>query len=269
VDAPILSYVGLWNANAIANFTATSETQWIEEASASEDGTMIAAGGSTPGIEQANAELVDFNLHAMGYIEQHFGVMMPTGTPSFFLDPTGALLYKAGTNDFFDGVAFPGGRIEIDDTHTYEPAASISLADPFVTSYTPLTDHMLTADPTGRYVFGVTQTGITILELYSVPLSIGNVRPAFVQPQAGQTLTIRGTGFVPGASVSVAGAKVAANYVDPNTLTISTPELNLGWADVAVTLPSGASYSAAALLQVISRRPHEPPGPPYRPHRPQ
>jgi hypothetical protein len=253
-DGLIWSYVGLWNANSSSNATPSAETQWIEETSISGDGTVIAAGGSTPGIEEMYPELVDSDLHAIGLIKQHFDVQLPVGTPSFFLHPSGALLYKAGTNDI-GGTSFPGSTVEIDDTHLYQPAASVVFPEPFVTSYTPFTQRMLAIDSTGRYIFGVTQSGITIMQLNSVPLSIGNIQPAFIQPLAGQTVTIRGSGFAPGATVTIGGSEAAANYVDANTLSVEAPAISSGWADVTVKLASGDSYTAPGLLQVIGTQP--------------
>jgi hypothetical protein len=238
----IWSFVGLWDANSSSNVAPSGETQWIEEASANEDGTVIAAGGSTPGIQDAYPEIIDSNLNAIGYIYQHFDMAMPTGTPSFFLHPSGALLYKAGIFQISGYVN--GGLVEIDDLHQFQPAATISFPEPFQTSYNPLTDHMLTIDPTGAYLFGVTKSGITMMVLNAVPLSIGNVQPAFVQPQGGQTITLRGSGFQSGATVSIGGTQATTNYVDGNTLSVQVPALPSGWLDVTVTLPSGANYTA-------------------------
>ncbi|MHB1023624.1 MAG: IPT/TIG domain-containing protein [Acidobacteriaceae bacterium] len=252
------SSVGLWNASSSENPAPNVESQSLVEASANEDGTLIATGGSTPGTQDSYPEILSFKPdtegYSEGYIEQHFDVSMPIGTPSFFLDPTGALLYKAGSSTLA-GTSSTGSTVEIDDMHTYQPAASIVFPEPFITSYSPYADHMLTADPTGRYFFGVTQSGITMMELDSVPLSIGNVQPNFVQPQAGQTLTIRGTGFISGATVTVGGKQVAATYIDPNTLTIDTPALDTGWSDVTVSMPDGSSYTASGLLHVIGAQP--------------
>lgn len=253
-DGLISSFAGLWNADSSSNFAPSAETQWIEEASANEDGTVIAAGGSTPGFADINPEIVDFSLHPVGSIDQHFDVYMPTGTPSFFLHPSGALLYKAGTNTI-GGPGFPGSTVEIDDMHALRPAASVAFPEAFATSYTPPTDHMLASDPTGKYLFGVTQSGITMMTLNTVPLSIGNVQPVFIQPEAGQTVTVRGSGFQPGATVSIGGIQTDTTYVDPDTLTAQTPALTAGWQDVMVALPDGASYTAPALLQVLGSQP--------------
>jgi hypothetical protein len=43
--------------------------------------------------------------------------------------------------------------------------------------------------------------------------------------------------------------------VDENTLTVQAPPLAPGWSDVTVTLPSGATYTTPALLQITGSQP--------------
>ncbi|MGD0632546.1 MAG: IPT/TIG domain-containing protein, partial [Terracidiphilus sp.] len=90
-----------------------------------------------------------------------------------------------------------------------------------------------------------------VMTLNTIPLSIGNLQPNSVTPQGGQTMTIRGSGFQTGTTVSIGGTQISATFVDGNTLTVITPSTSPGWADVAVTLPAGTSYTAPGLLQVI------------------
>ena len=250
-DGLLLSFVGVYSADSSTNVAPQNTglwSDWIEEASADEDGTVIAAGGSTPGIQVSYPQFLDFDQYALGVLYNHFDVSMPVGTPSFFFHPTGALFYKAGSSDV-------GASVEIDDVHAAQPAATVTFPEPFIGSYTPVIDHMLTTDPTGRFLFGVTQSGITIMELNTVPLSIGNLQPGFVAPQQGQTVTIRGSGFASGAQILIGGSSTSTTYVDENTLTVTTPSLSTGWPDITVTLPGGASYTATGLLQVLGTQP--------------
>ncbi|MGB8493377.1 MAG: IPT/TIG domain-containing protein [Candidatus Acidiferrum sp.] len=247
-DGLIWSTIGLWDASTSTFLSSMNETEWIVEASANEDGTVIAAGGSTPGIADSNAEIADFNLNTVGFIMQHFDSAMPTGTPSFFLHPSGALLYKAGSSAV-------GGSVEIDDVNQWQSTANITFPEPFVTSYSPFTDHMLTTDNTGRYLFGVTNSGITMMVLDTVPLSIGNVQPPFGQPAGGQTVTIRGSGFESGAVVSLGGVQSATTFVDENTLTVVVPALPSGWQDVAAANSNGDSYTARGIFQILATQP--------------
>ncbi len=244
----ISSTVSLWDAVTSEYLPSRNETQWVVEASANEDGTVIAAGGSTPGIGDSNAEIDDFNVNTTGFIMQHFDAAMPTGTPSFFLHPSGALLYKAG-------MSAVGGSVEIDDVNQWQATATITFPEPFVTSYSPFTDHMLTTDNTGRYLFGVTTSGITMMVLDTIPLSVGNVQPPFVQSTGGTTVTIRGSGFESGAVASFSGIRAGTTFVDENTLTAVLPALSAGWQDVTVANSDGDTYTAKAALQVLAPQP--------------
>src|SRR4029077_1594129 len=168
----------------------------------------------------------------------------PTGTPSFILHPSGALLYKAG-------VSAVGGSVQIDDVHQWHTAAIITFPEPFITSYTPLTDHMLTIDATGRYLFGVTKSGITMMVLNTLPLSIGNTQPSFGPPAGGETIIIRGSGIQSGAVASFAGTRAPTAFLDENTLSAVVPALPAGWQDITVTNPNGASYTWSGGFQVL------------------
>jgi hypothetical protein len=241
----ISGQAGLWNA-ATSQYTASSnEIGWPVEADANQDGTIIANGGSTPGLQDSYPEFVDFDLNSLGFLEQHFDVGMPTGTPSLFFHPSGALLYKAG-------LSAVGGSVEIDDVHQWQPTTTVTFPEAFVTSYSPATDRMLAIDNTGAYLFGVTNSGITMMVMNTVPLSIGNLQPPFGSPSGGETITIRGSGFQTGAQVTLGGVQTASTYVDQNTLTATVPALPAGWQDVSVTNTNGMSYSAPGLFQVVA-----------------
>lgn len=257
----IWTQIGLWDAATSEYLGPTSlrslndQTQWIVEAAANEDGTVIAAGGSTPGILDEYPEIVDFGLNSMGLIEEHFDTPMPIGTPSFFLHPSGAVLYKAGEVLLTAGITPFGGSVEVDDVHQFQRTATIAFPEAFITSYSPYTDHMLTTDPTGRYFFGVTQSGITMMVLNTIPLSIGNLQPPFGQPGGGQTITIRGTGFQAGATASFGGIQATTTFVDEDTLTAVVPALTSGWEDVTVTNTNGTSYTSPGMFQVLGVQP--------------
>ena len=247
--------IALWD-DAASQYTSSRDlTQWIEEAAANEDGTVIIAGGSTPGILDLYPEIVDFSLNTLGLFENHFDMSMPVGTPSFFLHPSGSLLYKAGYVLLSGGITPFGGLVEIDDVHQFQPAGTIVFPEAFITSYSPYINHMLTTDNTGRYVFGVTQSGIAMMALNTIPLSIGNLQPAFGPPAGGQTVTIRGSGFESGAVASFGGSHVATTFVDEDTLTASVPALSSGWRDVTITNTNGNSYTSPGAFEVIGTNP--------------
>lgn len=248
IDGLISGRAGLWDASTSQYTASSNEIGWPVEGDANQDGTIIGNGGSTPGIQDNYPEFVDFDLNSMGFLEQHLDVGMPTGTPSFFFHPSGALLYKAG-------ITAVGGSVEIDDVHQLQPAATITFPEPFVTSYSPATDRMLAIDNTGTYLFGVTNSGITMMMLNALPLSIGHLQPSFGSPSGGGTITIRGSGFQSGATITFGGVQAATTYVDQNTLTAVLPALPAGWQDVSVTNTNGTSYNAPGIFQVLGGQP--------------
>lgn len=249
-DGLVSNCVSLWDDATSQYIYSRDLTQDFEEAAANEDGTDIVVGGSTPGIGDSYPEIVDSNLNTMGLIKNHFDAPLPTGTPSFYLHPSGALLYKAGSfmvsgpNPFAD-------LVEIDDIHQYQPAGIIVFPEPFLTSYAPFTNHYLTSDNTGRYFFGVTQSGISMIELSTLPLSIGNVQPSFGQPSGGENVTIRGSGFEVGAQATIGGAQAQTTFIDEDTLSVIMPALASGYQDVTITNSGGGSYTLPVGFQVI------------------
>ncbi|HVN81073.1 MAG TPA: IPT/TIG domain-containing protein, partial [Terriglobia bacterium] len=247
IDEPISSRVAMWNASTSVYTSSANETAGIIEATANEDGTIIVTGGSNAGGSE-NPEIVDFNLNSMGFINQHFDISMPIEAPTLTLHPSGALLYQGGTGA-------EGGSVEIDDVHQLCSIARIVFPEPFVSYFAPLTDHVLATDDTGRYFFGVTKSGITMMVLDTLPLSIGNIQPSFGQPAGGQTATIRGSGFQSGAVVTIGGSQISTTFVDENTLTVQLPALSSGWQDVIVKNSNGDSYTAPGLFQVLPVQP--------------
>jgi hypothetical protein len=236
--------LGLWNASS-ASYLLSNSPLGGGEYAANEDGTVIAVEGT--GLTTPYTAIIDFNLFLIGLIEQHFDLPVNATFPAFSLHPSGALLNSASEGPV-------SGSIEIDDLHQYQMAVNIVLPEPlggYADAYLPFTDQLLATDPTGRTFFAVTQSGITMMALNTIPLSIGNLQPGFVQPQAAQTITMRGSGFQTGATVSIGGTQASATFVDENTLTVAVPALASGWQDVTVTLPSGAAYTASSLLPVV------------------
>ena len=89
-------------------------------------------------------------------------------------------------------------------------------------------------------------SGLTIIQLANVSLSIGTVSPASAPAAGGTTLTLRGSGFQSGATVTISGKSATTNFVDMNTLTVTTPLLTAGPQQGLVTNPSGDFYALDA-----------------------
>ena len=101
--------------------------------------------------------------------------------------------------------------------------------------------HPMAIDETGGRIFLITNAGLTIVQLDSVPLSIGSVTPA--SGPAGTQIKIRGSGFVQGATATASGTLAAASYVDADTLQVTLPSLPAGPVQITIANPDGQSYT--------------------------
>lgn len=80
-------------------------------------------------------------------------------------------------------------------------------------------------------------------------LSLDSVVPS-AGPQ-GTQVTVRGTGFQNGATVTFGTSQVSGTYVDPNTLTATVPALSAGPVRVTVANPDGHQHSRDAAFTLI------------------
>jgi hypothetical protein len=168
------------------------------------------------------------------------------------MHPSGALLYQP----FLTGPAPAAppatgvqGGIDIVDTHNGRLRLRIFLPEPLAalsTDLDALHGSFLAIDETGQRIFALTTSGLTIIQLATVPLSIGTISPASIPAAGGTTLTIRGSGFQSGATVTIGGKNVPATFVDINTLTLVTPQLAPGPQQLTISNPSGDSYTLDA-----------------------
>jgi hypothetical protein len=81
----------------------------------------------------------------------------------------------------------------------------------------------LTIDENGQRIFALTASELTVVTLAHVPLGIGTVVSAGGPAAGGTTVTIRGSGFQSGVTLTIGGKSVAATFIDMNTLKIVTP----------------------------------------------
>jgi len=104
--------------------------------------------------------------------------------------------------------------------------------------------------PTGDQIFLLTRSGLTVVDLDSVPLGIGSVTPA--SGPAGTVVTVRGTGFVTGTSLNVNGTPASASLVDSSTLSVTIPTgVQKGAAQITLKTPDNSQFTldAAFLVQ--------------------
>ena len=106
----------------------------------------------------------------------------------------------------------------------------------------------LTLDETGTRMFLISNSGITIAQLPQLPLSIATVSAP--SGSAGIQVTMRGSGFDAGTTVSFGSQQAAVTYLDASSVMAVVPPLPPGPTRVTVTNPNGQSYSADAIFAV-------------------
>jgi hypothetical protein len=242
--------VGTWSAAAPNQFTISIAEESAIDVAAASDGTIFASrAGAT--VEIRGADLTLAATPASPELEQ---IPARVLVPGLALHPTGALLYQP----FLTGPAPAAppatgirGGIDILDAHTGllrlrtflpEPLAALS------TDIDALHGSFLAVDENGQRIFALTTSGLTVVQLANVPLSIGTISPASAAAAGGTTLTIRGSGFLSGATVTIGGKSAATKFIDINTLAVTTPPLTAGPQQVLITIPNGDSYALDAGL---------------------
>jgi hypothetical protein len=148
------------------------------------------------------------------------------------LNASGSLYYWASTNfvEIVDvGHAFLRMRFALSETvnNTVAPMA---------------------IDSGGRYIFLLTNKGLTIVDLGEAPLSIGWVSPATAAP--GTQVNVRGSGFNSSTTATVNGLAAAVSFTDENTLSLTIPGASAGPAVIVLTNSDGTTYTAAYLLTI-------------------
>jgi hypothetical protein len=103
-------------------------------------------------------------------------------------------------------------------------------------------------DSGGRFVYLITNKGLTIVDLGEAPLSIGWINPSTASP--GTQIAVRGSGFNSTTAATVGGQASAVSVTDQNTLTLTVPSLSAGPAAITFTNGDGTIYTALGLLTI-------------------
>jgi hypothetical protein len=174
--------------------------------------------------------------------------------PRLAMHPTGALLYQP----FLTGAAGTAGvkgGVDITDAQNGVLRMRIILPQQFMTDGDILHGGFLTVDENGRRLFVITtldetpqRASLTVVQLSAVPLAIGSLSASTVPLAGGASITIRGSGFQSGIKVTIGGKSAAANFVDMNTITVTSPALPAGAQQIVLTNASGETISLDAAL---------------------
>jgi hypothetical protein len=236
--------VGLWSAVAPNQFTTSSAKESAVDLTAASDGTMFASRTATT-TQIRGANLTVAAIPSTPELEQ---IPARVLVPGLALHPSGALLYQP----FLTGPAPAApssigiqGGVDILDAHTGLLRLRIFLPEPLATLSTDidaLHGSFLAIDENGQRIFTLTASGLTVIQLATVPLSIGTISPTSTPASGGAILTIRGSGFQSGASVTIGGKPAPVTFKDVNTLTVIAPTVTPGPQPIAITNPDGDSH---------------------------
>ena len=198
------------------------------------------------------------NTEAVAYTSFIYGGTTTTATPT--TQPSvGAISPNSGTSAGGTPVTIMGFGFSSPATVTFGgiPATSVNVVNSgLITATTPpnAVGTMTVLVGAGGGQLGGLTAGFTYV--VAVPLVTG-VAPASGLPQGGTAMTITGSGFVPGATVTVGGATATGvTVVSPTQITATTPAGAAGAAIVLVINPGGAisglangfSYSTTATV---------------------
>jgi IPT/TIG domain len=219
------------------------------EVAASGDGNVFVNDSLAPPPSSATS---------LSFFDSHANLIAVTGLPEYLdskpalagikLNDAGSLAY-VGT--FFDipitGSTFSQDFVEIYDVQHDEIRERVLLAEKLLPE--EAAQNGLAIDPTGQNIFLLTTTGLTIITLDSVPLSIGSVTPN--SGAGGTAVTIRGSGFTQQTTATCNGIAVSITFVDADTLDLVLPA-SLASGPVSITLanPDGSTYDLDVAFHV-------------------
>jgi hypothetical protein len=240
--------VATWYATAPNAFTLSTTSDSATDLTTSADGRLFAmrAHNST---EIRGPDLSLFSTPATAEVGS---LANRVAVPGVAMHPSGALIYEP----FLDGpapVSPPAmgihGGIDIRDAHNGQLRLRIYLPEAFAmlnTDIDGLHGGFLTTDENGQRLFAITTSGLSVIQLASVPLGIGTLSPASGPASGGTSITLRGSGFQTGTKVTIGGKPTSVTFKDMNTLTLSTPALTRGAQQLVISNPDGETVSLDA-----------------------
>ena len=240
--------LALWNSSSPNQFSTFTANDSATDLAASSDGTTFAlqANGTTE-IRRA-----DLSLAAVPANAELAQIPGRNQVPGMTFHPSGALIYLPFLTGPAGNAGVKGG-VDILDAHSGLLRLRILLPQQLMTDVDAFHGSFLTTDENGQRLFAITSTdgtaqnaGVTIVTLASVPLGIGTLTPTNGPAAGGTTLTVRGSGFQTGTTVTIGGNSASVTFKDMNTLTVVTPALTTGPQRLTITNPDGETVSLDA-----------------------
>ncbi|HZC22570.1 MAG TPA: IPT/TIG domain-containing protein [Candidatus Binatia bacterium] len=218
-------YGGLGLLNLTANQLTTANLFSAQDAAADADGNIFAAQFGILNAALSQTSIMAYEPYADSGTQSFHNV------PGEKLSPSGSLLFQPQDSG-----------VDIFDVHTGRIVLHADMPEGI-----PFDSGAMALDETSSKMFLISNSGITVAQLFELPLSLASITPA--TGPAGTQVKLRGSGFVTGSAVIFGTSQVPATYVDQNTLTAVVPALSTtGPVRVTVTNPDGRTYSYDALF---------------------
>lgn len=176
--------------------------------------------------------------HTQMQVPEFIGDLTTIDLPGEKMNASGSLLYTPVPAGSVSAAAESNG-IYISDTSSGKWLGEILLTEQIPIASLSTTMDLDEAD---NLILMPTNQGLTVIQLPPPPLSIGYLNPASGPSAGGTSVTIRGSGFEPGAVASVGNTPGATTFVDANTLLMIAPAGVVGGARVTIQNPDGGTY---------------------------
>lgn len=233
--------IAAWDASAPAQFQTLTANASPMDLAVSADGNAFAVRENFQNSIRAG----DLNLFGISAKNELESIPGRTEVPGATMHPSGALLYVpflTGPAPALPPATGIGGGVDILDARTGALRRRIFLPEPLAMLSTDIDGQhgsFLAIDENGQRIFALTTSGLTVLQLASVPLGIGWLNPTNGSSSGGTSITIRGSGFQSGTRASLGGKAVSVTFKDMNTLTLTTPVFSPGAQQLVITNPNG------------------------------
>lgn len=245
--------LAVWDASSPGQFSTALANTGATDLAVAADATQFVL------TQSGSAEIRDsaFHLTAAPSAPELERIPSRTDVPGVAVHPTGALAYRPfliGAPPASLPITGVQGGVDIDDARTGQLRLRVMLPEPFAmlaADSDALHASFFAIDETGRRLFALTASGLTVVQLAGVPLGIGSLAPASGPASGGTTVTIHGSGFQAGTTLKIGDSPALVTFQDMNTLTFVTPALVAGSQQIVLTNPGGEAYSldAAFLAQ--------------------
>jgi sugar lactone lactonase YvrE len=157
-----------------------------------------------------------------------------TSTNDLFNQVYGQTLHSGG------GLIYRPFKNEIRILDTNHGNVDLSVGDPNSSLGGP---QNLAVSHDGSRIYVADSKGLRVIELPTVPLSIGSLTPAVGPATGGTAVLLRGSGFTTGTTVAIDGKSAQVQFVDATKLEIVSPAVTAAKDAMTVANPDGTSYT--------------------------